>query len=130
MLASSRFVQQITMIPGAFQAISAQDELFNHCDTNEYMWSGDGARQVRWDFTFDQPFAAPPVVSAGLSGMDSSQSENLRFNIRCTEVTAEGFTLLFDTWDNTRIARAGVSWSAHGIAVGKARGPIAAKAKD
>lgn len=130
MLASARFVQQITMIPGSLQVISAQDELFNHCDTNEYMWNGDGARQVRWDFTFESPFAAPPVVMASLSGMDSSQSENLRFNIRCVDVTTEGFTLLFDTWDNTRIARAGVTWMAHGIAPGKVRGGIGAKAKD
>jgi hypothetical protein len=129
MLAPTRFVQQTVSLPGSFQVISAQDELFNHVDTNDFMWSGDGARHVRVELTFDIPFAAPPAVTAALSGIDSSQSENLRFNIRCEDITADGFTLVFDTWDNTRIARACVAWTAQGIAPVRPRGSIAAKPK-
>lgn len=130
MPASDRFYQQITTMPGSLQIISAQDELFNHVDAGEYMWAGDGPRQVRVDFSFAQPFAAAPVVTTALTGIDSSQSENLRFNIRCEDISAQGFSLLFDTWDNTHIARAGVSWTAHGLAPVTPRGTIAAHAKD
>ncbi|MCC6008131.1 MAG: H-type lectin domain-containing protein [Rhodobacteraceae bacterium] len=96
------------------QVITATDELFNHVDANEPMWAGTGARSLDLTIPFIRPFAAPPAISAGLSGIDASHSENLRFNLSVEEVSETAFVLRFVTWDDTHIARASASWTAIG----------------
>ncbi|SLN66227.1 H-type lectin domain protein [Pseudoruegeria aquimaris] len=108
------FIQQLLHLSSSSAVISATDELFNHVDTGDYMWTGDGERRVEMNFIFKQPFLDVPVMSIALSGADADQSTNLRFNLSAENVTATGFTAVFLTWDNTHIARASVSWTAIG----------------
>lgn len=111
------FAQQTTSPLVGMQIITAMGEIFNHVDRNEPMWSGDGDREVRLPVSFAAPFQKPPHVTVGISGIDSSRAQNLRFNITAEEVTREGFVLSFVTWDDTKIARASASWTAIGAAV-------------
>ena len=98
------------------QIITADDELFNHVDENLPMWSQDGDRMVRVDVSFTRAFANVPCVTLGLTGIDASHDQNLRFWLKALDVKKEGFTIEFSTWSDTHIARASVSWQAIGQA--------------
>lgn len=114
---AGRFEQQTTSPLVGMQIITATGELFNHVDNNEPMWSGDGDRSVDVQISFAAPFQKPPHVTAGLTGIDSSSGQNLRFNLIARDITKEGFVLSFVSWSDTKIARASASWSAIGAAV-------------
>ncbi|MCP5073307.1 MAG: hypothetical protein GY947_08435 [Rhodobacteraceae bacterium] len=111
------FHQQTTSPLVGMQIITASGEVFNHVDRNDPMWSGEGDREVRVPVQFVAPFQKPPHITIGLSGIDASRAQNLRFNITAEEVTRDGFVIRFITWDDTKIARASATWSAIGSAV-------------
>ncbi|MEM6620026.1 MAG: H-type lectin domain-containing protein [Pseudomonadota bacterium] len=113
----TQFAQQTTSPLVGMQIITATGEIFNHVDNNDPMWSGEGDREVRFPVTFAAPFQKPPHITVGLSGIDSSRAQNLRFNLSAEEITRDGFVLSFVTWDDTKIARACATWSAIGSAV-------------
>lgn len=113
----AQFAQQTTSPLVGMQIITGAGEIFNHVDNNEPMWAGEGDRAVRIPVAFAAPFQKPPHITVGISGIDASRAQNLRFNILAEEVTREGFMLCFVTWDDTKIARASASWSAIGSAV-------------
>lgn len=116
-VSETNFPQQTTSPLVGMQIITAMGEIFNHVDGNDPMWAGEGDRELRIPLTFAAPFQRPPHVTVGLSGIDASRAQNLRFNITAQEITREGFVLCFVTWDDTRIARASASWTAIGAAV-------------
>ena len=114
---AQKFAQLTTSPLVGMQIITATGEVFNHVDQNEPMWTGEGDRTVRVTLAFAMPFQKPPHVTVGISGIDASHAQNLRFNIAAQDITREGFVLTFVTWDDTKIARASASWSAIGPAV-------------
>lgn len=116
-LIASHFHQQTTSPLVGMQIITATGEVFNHVDRNEPMWTGEGDRSVRVAVQFAAPFHKPPHITIGLSGIDTSRAQNLRFNLIAEEVTRDGFVINFVTWDDTKIARASATWSAIGAAV-------------
>jgi hypothetical protein len=109
--------QQMTAPLVGVQVISAAGELFNHVDDNGPMWANDGDREVRFRVRFAAAFHRPPHVSLGVSGLDASNAQNLRFSLVAEGITHEGFDVVMKTWSDTRIARASVNWSAIGQAV-------------
>jgi len=113
--ASGKFEQSILTI-GEMQVISAADELFNHCDDERPMWKGEGDREVRVAFTFDEPFNEPPSLNFGVTGIDCDEGRNVRYGVSTENVTKDGFEVSFVTWSDTLIARASISWQAVGSA--------------
>lgn len=109
--------QQMTAPLVGVQIISASGELFNHVDDNGPMWANDGDREVRFRVRFATAFHRPPHVTLGISGLDSSNAQNLRFSLFAEGITHEGYDIVLKTWSDTRIARASVNWSAIGQAV-------------
>lgn len=109
--------QQITSPLVGVQVITAAGELFNHVDENGPMWADDGDREVRFKLRFATGFQRAPHITLGISGLDSSCAQNLRFSLATDAVTPEGFVIIFKTWGDTKIARASVNWSAIGQAV-------------
>ena len=99
---------------GSSQVIAASGVLFNHVDEGFPMWSGDGDRSVRAEIRFVRSFKVIPVVHANVIGIDSAQDRNLRYWLNTVDVKPYGFTLEFNTWADTNIARVGVSWLAAG----------------
>lgn len=110
-----KFTQSVVSL-GGIQVIQASDELFNHVDDGLPMWSSDGDRSVRLDIVFRETFADVPLVSLGLTGVDSAHDQNLRFWLHAADITPRGFAIEFSTWGDTHIARAAVSWQAVGEA--------------
>lgn len=80
------------------------------------MWTGSGPRAERQHVIFPVPFRGTPAVHVGLAMWDIAIDSNQRADVSVDEVTAQGFTIVFRTWGDTRVARARVSWLAIGPA--------------
>ncbi len=71
-------------------------------------------REFRQPVLFERSFSHPPVVQVGLVGIDASKEDNLRLRLRAEDITPGGFTLLAETWLNTKLWSVEVSWLAIG----------------
>lgn len=69
------------------------------------MWAGKGKRIRRVNVEFSEPFLNPPVVQLGFAMWDISNAANTRVELAAEDVTATGFTAVFQTWGGTKVAR-------------------------
>lgn len=90
--------------------------MFSAFEDGGPMWTGTGPREVRRVIAFAVPFRDQPVVHVGLAMWDIDGETNQRVEIRAEDVGAEGFTVVFATWGDTRVARVRASWLAIGPA--------------
>eukprot|EP01006_Ploeotia_vitrea_P032006 TRINITY_DN64287_c0_g1_i3.p1 TRINITY_DN64287_c0_g1~~TRINITY_DN64287_c0_g1_i3.p1 ORF type:complete len:395 (+),score=45.23 TRINITY_DN64287_c0_g1_i3:71-1255(+) len=70
------------------------------------------ARTFETQVMFDAPFKEPPQVLACLHQIDVEQSVNTRLKCTVKHVTAAGFTLVADTWWDSKVYSFGVNWLA------------------
>ncbi|WP_037308554.1 H-type lectin domain-containing protein [Ruegeria halocynthiae] len=91
-----------------------EEVLFSEFADGGEMWTGEGARERRSVVSFSRPFRSPPVVQIGVSLWDVDTSSALRAEVRAEDISAEGFSAVFRTWSDTRIARIRVTWIAIG----------------
>ena len=78
------------------------------------MWTGQGARELRREVLFSEGFRQPPSVHVSLSMFDVDHRQNFRADVSAEEIGRDGFTLVFRTWGDTRIARVRADWLAMG----------------
>ena len=64
------------------------------------------------EIPFGKTFEGKPDVYVGFNFIDTSKDHNLRLKAFATEVTAKGMTMHIDTWFDTKLYQAGVSWLA------------------
>jgi len=88
--------------------------LFSDFEHDGEMWTGSGPRHIRSFVHFKEPFLSPPMVHAGLSMWDMSNTANSRADVQTTEVRTDGFAIVFRTWGDSKVARVRVSWIAMG----------------
>ncbi|WP_170768999.1 H-type lectin domain-containing protein [Ruegeria lacuscaerulensis] len=88
--------------------------LFSEFSNGGDMWTGNGTRERRAAVTFSQPFRTTPVVQVGISLWDVDTTTALRAEVKAEDISAEGFSAVFRTWSDTRIARIRMSWTAIG----------------
>ena len=88
--------------------------LFSEFAEGGEMWTGDGPRERRSQINFSQPFRSVPVVQIGVSLWDVDTSSALRAEVVAEDISPEGFSAVFRTWSDTRIARIRVNWTAIG----------------
>lgn len=88
--------------------------LFSAFEDQGPMWSGEGPRAVRHAATFDEAFAAPPMVHVAIGMWDIDGAANQRADITAESVTTTGFDIVFRTWGDTRVARIRAEWFAIG----------------
>ena len=88
--------------------------LFSDFDTNGEMWTGNGKRTRRIAVVFSEHFKATPSVMVTLEMLDIDHRSNHRAETVAEDITPEGFTIVFRTWGDTKIARARASWMAIG----------------
>ncbi|KAF8436674.1 hypothetical protein BGX38DRAFT_1214242, partial [Terfezia claveryi] len=62
---------------------------------------------------FKHPYEAPPKVVVWLNKLDLSQDNNGRIIAFATDISATGFTVHINTWHNTELYQAGISWFAY-----------------
>ncbi len=78
------------------------------------MWTGEGARERRTAIRFKEAFRSAPIVQIGVVLWDVDTSSALRAEVKAEDISHEGFSAVFRTWSDTRIARIRVSWTAIG----------------
>jgi hypothetical protein len=88
--------------------------LFSDFQSDGNMWTGTGAREHKQTVEFSEGFESPPVVQVTVSMWDFDNATNQRGDISAVDITETGFTLLFKTWGDTRIARIRADWTATG----------------
>jgi hypothetical protein len=88
--------------------------LFSDFENDGAMWSGQGPRLSRTDVSFREGFFAPPVVQVALSMWDISNIATSRADVQAANISKDGFSIMFRTWGDTKIARVRVSWIAIG----------------
>lgn len=88
--------------------------LFSDFEDDGQMWRGEGARQSRAAVVFKHAYLDPPHVQVSVSMWDISNKTNSRVDVQAEEITAEGFEIVFRTWNDTRVARIRVAWTAIG----------------
>lgn len=88
--------------------------LFSAFQEGSAMWTGTGPREVRHPVKFPDTFEAPPTVHVSLSMWDIDVGSNQRVDIAADDVAPHGFTIVFRTWGDTRVARVRADWLAIG----------------
>ena len=88
--------------------------LFSDFEDGGEMWTGQGPRSKRIAVRFSEPFQAPPVVHVSMNMLDLDSETNPRADLSAEEITEQGFTLVFQTWADTRVARVRADWLAIG----------------
>ncbi|MBW7922979.1 MAG: H-type lectin domain-containing protein [Rubellimicrobium sp.] len=88
--------------------------LFDDFEHSGPMWTERGVREVDVAVAFAEGFAEPPSVRVWLVMWDMASSTNSRVDLRAVDVSRDGFTIRFRTWDDSRIARARAAWQAIG----------------
>ena len=88
--------------------------LFSDYADNGPMWTGSGARERVAQVAFAQPFGAPPAVHLSMSLLDMATGPSIRADLSAREITAQGFQIVFRTWEDSRVARIRAAWMAIG----------------
>lgn len=71
-------------------------------------------RQFRSVVRFKKRFKSIPAVRVWLTMWDVSSETNARMDVQSEDETEEGFTIVFRTWGDTKVARVRVGWQAIG----------------
>jgi hypothetical protein len=88
--------------------------LFSDFADGGVMWTGTGERESRHAVNFTEPFLEPPSVMVSASMWDIDHKHNARMDLRAERITANGFELVFRTWQDSRVARVRADWIALG----------------
>ncbi len=75
----------------------------------------DGLRRYEQSVVFEAPFSRLPVVQVGLIGFDIDNCGSARLGVRVADITPNGFTVVLETWRDTRVYGVKVSWLALGF---------------
>ncbi|SEM73374.1 H-type lectin domain-containing protein [Palleronia pelagia] len=78
------------------------------------MWTGEGPREVTQPVVFVEPFLEAPHVMVSVALWDIDSATNMRADISAQRVTPEGFSIVFKTWGDSRLARVRADWTAIG----------------
>lgn len=62
---------------------------------------------------FTTPFSAPPKVVTWLQALDMKKDTNWRVTVHATDIDNTGFTVNADTWGDSVLYQAGVTWLAY-----------------
>ncbi|HZZ90261.1 MAG TPA: H-type lectin domain-containing protein [Caulobacteraceae bacterium] len=92
------------MLSGTFKRSYESDDWGLH--------DGSGERKIEIYQEFSTPFVKQPSVSISLSEIDSGAGP-LRVRVSATEVGTRGFKAVIETWADSVLYAAAVSWIAY-----------------
>lgn len=96
-------------------AMSARDPSYQtgqFSTTEDHPWEQPQLSTSR-TIVFTRPYAVPPEIVVWLSMIDMERTRNWRISAFATDVTATGFTININTWDDSLIYEATASWVAY-----------------
>lgn len=106
----------MNMTTNEMRILNGDVQIFSDFESDGEMWAGDGDREKVVRVDFDKSFRSAPRVHISLSMLDMQSGTNHRFLLESKNVTRQGFSIKFQTWADTKIARASASWIAFGEA--------------
>ena len=71
-------------------------------------------RSFTRQIAFEGSFAAPPVISIGLTGFDIDQRDSGRISVKARDITSDGFEVEIISWRGSRVYAVEFSWLAVG----------------
>lgn len=80
---------------------------------NYTLHANTGKRMVEYEITFPKPFDKKPKVILMPSLIDAEKSTQIRYNLKATGVSRDGFVLLAEVWGDTQFNALGGYWLAH-----------------
>ena len=80
---------------------------------NYTLHANQGKRIVEYEVNFNKPFDKKPKVIIMPSLIDAERATQVRYNIRATGVSRDGFVLLAEVWGDTQLNSIGGFWLAH-----------------
>lgn len=80
---------------------------------NYTLHTNQGKRIVEYEINFPKPFDKKPKVVVMPSLLDAEKSTQVRYSIRATGVSRDGFVLLAEVWGDTQLNAIGGFWLAH-----------------
>lgn len=83
-------------------------------DSQNYtLHANQGKRMVEYEITFPKPFDKKPKVILMPSLIDAERATQVRYNIKASGVSRDGFVLLAEVWGDTQFNSIGGFWLAH-----------------
>ena len=96
------------------QSVVQSGNYFYSKDSPNYtLHENQGKRIVEYEITFTKPFDKKPKVVIMPSLIDAEKATQVRYNIRATGVSRDGFVLLAEVWGDTQLNSIGGFWLAH-----------------
>lgn len=89
------------------------DFQFGSYSTLENQIAEEAQQQNSRQIVFSRPYDAPPCVVVWLSGFEMQSNNYWRVKAYATDVTANGFTINVDTWDDTVLLSGMATWVAY-----------------
>ncbi|WP_395375748.1 H-type lectin domain-containing protein [Marinicella sp. W31] len=101
-------------IDSGFVSLNTRDSdwSLDQVPTNQNDW--ETPRTVRRVVNFGVEFTSVPKLTVSLSQIDSKAPPNQRIGVDYTNLTTEGFTIIYQTWYNSSVTGIRASWVAHG----------------
>ena len=96
------------------QAVVQSGNYFYSKDSPNYtLHANQGKRIVEYEITFPKPFEKKPKVIIMPALIDAEKSTQVRYNLRASGVSRDGFVLLAEVWGDTQFNAIGGFWLAH-----------------
>ena len=88
--------------------------LFSDYEDDGEMWTGTGDRERIVPVVFSEAYRKPPSVQVAMSLLDMATGPSIRADVGTRNITEKGFEIVFRTWEDSRVARVRVAWTAIG----------------
>lgn len=89
-------------------------QMGSFCTTQDHPWNVKQNLTQTW-VAFQSPYKLPPKVVIWLTQIDSDKSYNERVMAFATDITPEGFNLHINTWGDSFLYAAAISWFAYPV---------------
>lgn len=90
---------------------------FSYIQTGVYSaredWSKAPQQKYSKRIKFERPFDSPPKVVTWLQSLHMDKNRHWRVRVYATNIDATGFTIHADTWEDSILYSAGVTWLAY-----------------
>ncbi|MFZ5947613.1 MAG: H-type lectin domain-containing protein [Stygiobacter sp.] len=80
---------------------------------NYTLHANQGKRVVEYEISFPKPFDKKPKVVLIPSLIDAEKTSQIRYNLKASGVSRDGFVLLAEVWGDTQFNAIGGFWLAH-----------------
>ncbi len=97
----------------AQSSVQSGNYFYTKDSPNYTLHANQGKRLVEYEITFLKPFDKKPKVVIMPSLMDAERATQVRYSIRASGVSRDGFVLLAEVWGDTQLNSIGGFWLAH-----------------